>query len=318
MLTVQKFGGSSLADAERIRRAADIIADARARGSDVVAVLSAAGDTTDELSLRAFQISDYPPLRELDALLSTGELQSAALMSMQLEQLGIPAVSLSGRQAGIFTDANHGSAKILNIRTCRITEELGRGCAVIVAGFQGIDYCDDITTLGRGGSDTTAVALAAALKANRCEIYSDVDGVYTADPRLVTDAKKLREIDYEDMLRLSLRGSQVMHSRAVETAAKHNIEVLMLSSFVRAEGTVLKHVEKRPELCGVTRDTAENKVSLVGRGADISVLSEMISVLDGAGISAISAEVGDGVCSVTPEPNLLLPALQTVHSHFFG
>lgn len=318
MLTVQKFGGSSVADTERIRRVADIIAATRDAGSDVVAVLSAAGDTTDELIVRAAGISELPPPRELDALLSTGELQSAALMSMQLEQLGIPAVSLSGRQAGILTDVNHGNAEILNINTDRIKEELQRGCVVIVAGFQGVDCCDDITTLGRGGSDTSAVALAAALKAHRCEIYSDVNGVYTADPRLVTDARKLEEIDYTDMLKLAERGSQVIHSRAVKTAMKYNIEVRMLSSFTRGEGTVLRNTEHRPELCGVTRDKAENKISLVGKGADIRVLSDAVSALVEEGISVLTAETSEGVCSLTVAPKNLLPALEIIHRRYFG
>ncbi len=317
MLTVQKFGGSSVADAGRIRCVAEIIAEARASGSDVVAVLSAAGDTTDELTDRAAEITPTPPPRELDALLSTGELQSVALMSMQLEKLGISAVSLSGRQAGIFTDGNFGSARILNIKTERIGEELAQGRVVIVAGFQGIDVRDNITTLGRGGSDTTAVALAAALRADRCEIYSDVDGIYTADPRLVTGAKKMPEIDYEDMLKLARGGSQVMHSRAVEIAMRYNLEVLMLSSFVKVEGTYMRHQKFRPALCGITRDKAENKISLVGRGADISRLCEAVSVLSENGISVISAEAREGVCSVITSEQQLLPSLQLLHKHFF-
>lgn len=317
MLTVQKFGGSSVADAGRIRRVADIIAEARAAGSDVVAVLSAAGDTTDELTDRAAEISEFPPPRELDALLSTGELQSVALMSMQLERLGIPALSLSGRQAGIITDENHGSARILNIKTKRITDELARGRVVIVAGFQGIDSDDNITTLGRGGSDTTAVALAAALNADKCEIYSDVDGVFTADPRLVTAAKKLPEIDYSDMLNLAKGGSQVMHSRAVEIAMRYNMEVRMLSSFVKTEGTYMRHLKLRPALCGITRDKSENKISLVGREADITRLCEAVALLKENGIAVISAEAHEGVCSVTTDPRFVLPALQLLHRHFF-
>ena len=317
MLTVQKFGGSSVADIERIRRVANIIAETKAVGNEVVAVLSAAGDTTDELTERASEISRAPAARELDALLSTGELQSVALMSMQLQEQGVDAVSLSGRQAGIFTDPNHGSAVISNINTARIKNELSKGKVVIVAGFQGIDDSGDITTLGRGGSDTTAVALAAALKADRCEIYSDVDGIYTADPRLVTDARKLGEIDCEDMLRLAMGGSQVMHSRAVEIAIKHGIEVLMLSSFVKKRGTLMRKLAERPRLCGVTRDKAENKISLVGAGADISVLAETVSLLHDNGIGVVSAEVSEGVCSVITEQSRVLPALQIIHGHFF-
>ena len=318
MLTVQKFGGSSVADAGRIRHVADIIAEARASGSDVVAVLSAAGDTTDELSFRAAEISEAPVPRELDVLLSTGELQSVALMSMQLEKLGVPAVSLSGRQAGILTDENYGSARILNIKAKRIRDELSRGRVVLVAGFQGIDSGNNVTTLGRGGSDTTAVALAAALKADKCEIYSDVDGIYTADPRLVTGAKKLGEIDFSDMLRLAKGGSQVMHSRAVEIAMEHNMEVLMLSSFVKAAGTYMHHLKQRPALCGITRDKGENRISLVGREAGIARLSEAVSVLAENGIEVLTAETHRDVCSVTTEARFVLPALQILHRHFFG
>ncbi len=318
MLIVQKFGGSSVADAERIGRVAGIIADAHAVGDSPVVVLSAGGDTTDTLLDNAGEITKKPQRRELDVLLSTGELSSVALMAMQLHSMGLDCVSLSGRQAGIFTDCVHGSARILNISTDRLRRELSAGRIVLVAGFQGINENDDVTTLGRGGSDTTAVALAAALNASRCEIYSDVDGVYTADPRLVTGAKKLDRIDYADMLRLALGGSQVLHSRSVEAAIAGNVELTLLSSFTRRAGTVVSRFAERPPVCGVTRDKAANKISVVGAGVDAQTLAETVAVLADSGIVVFSGELHDGVCAVTVAPENVLPALELIHRHFFG
>lgn len=317
MLTVQKFGGSSVADAEKIRRVAGITAACAGGGGAVVVVLSARGDTTDELISDAAQISADPPKRELDALLSTGELSSTALMAMQLSEMGLDCVSLSGRQAGIHTDSNHGEARITNINTCRIMRELGAGKIVLVAGFQGVSDNDDITTLGRGGSDTTAVALSAALGADRCEIYSDVDGIYTADPRLVTGARKMDEIDYEDMLRLALGGSQVLHSRSVAAAIKNGVEVWLLSSYVKVPGTLMTHLAERPDICGVTRDKRLNKISVVGRAVSRDTLAESIAVLSQHDILTLSAEVGEGVCALTVEPEQVLPAMEIIHGHFF-
>ena len=318
MLIVQKFGGSSVADAERIRRVAGIIADAHALGDGPVVVLSARGDTTDTLLENAGEITHAPHRRELDVLLSTGELSSVALMAMQLHSMGLDCVSLSGRQAGIFTDTVHGSARILNISTDRLRRELKAGRIVLVAGFQGVNENDDVTTLGRGGSDTTAVALAAALNAERCEIYSDVDGIYTADPRLVTGAKKLERIDYADMLRLALGGSQVLHSRSVEAAIAGNVELTLLSSFTRRTGTVVSHFENRPPVCGVTRDKAVNKISVVGAAVDAQTLAETVAVLADSGIVVHSGELHDGVCAVTVAPESVLPSLELIHKHFFN
>lgn len=318
MLIVQKFGGSSVADAERIRRVAGIIADAHALGDGPVVVLSARGDTTDTLLENAGEITHAPHRRELDVLLSTGELSSVALMAMQLHSMGLDCVSLSGRQAGIFTDTVHGSARILNISTDRLRRELKAGRIVLVAGFQGVNENDDVTTLGRGGSDTTAVALAAALNAERCEIYSDVDGIYTADPRLVTGAKKLERIDYADMLRLALGGSQVLHSRSVEAAIAGNVELTLLSSFTRRTGTVVSHFENRPPVCGVTRDKAANKISVVGASVDAQTLAETVAVLADSGIVVHSGELHDGVCAVTVAPESVLPSLELIHRHFFS
>lgn len=318
MPIVQKFGGSSVADAEKIRRVAGIIADAYAHGDSPVVVLSAGGNTTDTLMENAQEISANPHRRELDVLLSTGELSSVALMAMQLHSMGLDCVSLSGRQAGIITDAVHGSARILNINTDRLRRELDLGKVVLVAGFQGIDENDDVTTLGRGGSDTTAVALAAALNADRCEIYSDVDGIYTADPRLVTGAKKLRKIDYADMLLLALGGSQVLHSRSVEQAIQNGVEVTLLSSFTRVAGTVMTKIADRPDICGVTRDKAANKISVVGAGVTRQTLAETVAQLAEKGIVVHSGECREGVCAVTVAPENVLPALELIHSHFFG
>lgn len=317
MLIVQKFGGSSLADAGKIRRVAGIIAGRREKGDDVVAVLSACGNTTNELCARAQELCNPPPARELDALMSTGELCSAALMAMQLHSMGIDSVSLSGRQAGIFTDSDYGSARIKRIVPRRIAAELKAGRVVLVAGFQGIDLNDNITTIGRGGSDTTAVALSAALGADRCEIYSDVDGVYTTDPRLVTGARRLDRIDYRDMLNLALGGSQVLHSRSVETAAENGVEVRLLSSYTAGGGTTLAHFDKRPMLCGVTRDKALNKISIVGSGVGEDTLAEAAAVLNDNHIAVYSIEIVPEVCSVTVAKEKVLPALELIHRHFF-
>lgn len=317
MLVVQKFGGSSLAGAERLRRAAAIISDSAMAGNDVVAVVSARGDTTDELLADAKRISGCPKARELDALLSTGETGSAAMTAMQLADMGHDSVSLSGAQAGIRTDNIHGSARITDIDTGRILRELDAGRIVVVAGFQGIEDNGDTTTLGRGGSDTTAVELAAALGADRCEIYSDVDGIYTADPRLVTGAMRLERIDYGDMLALALHGSQVLHSRSVEAAMRSGVRVHLLSSFTRHEGTVMGFFPDRPALCGVTRDKALSTVSIIGCGADANILAETVGILAHSDIIVTSTELFDGGCSIRVSPDKLLPALELTHRRFF-
>ncbi len=317
MLIVQKFGGSSLATPERLRRAAAIISDRASSGCEVVAVVSARGDTTDELLSAARHISAMPEPRELDALLAVGETGSAAMTAMQLAAMGHGSVSLSGAQAGIRTDGVHGDARILDIGTERILRELRAGRIVIVAGFQGIDGAGDTTTLGRGGSDTTAVELAAALGADRCEIYSDVDGIYTADPRLVTGARRLERIDYADMLPLALHGSQVLHSRSVEAAMRGRVTVQLLSSFTRCEGTVMGSFPDRPALCGVTRDALRGSISIVGRGADAQTLAEAAAVLSHSGIIVTASELFDGGCSLYVSSDELLPALELTHRHFF-
>lgn len=240
MLTVQKFGGTSVADDVRIRHAAEIAARTYDDGDDVVVVVSAQGDTTDLLLEKAAKLCAAPGPRELDVLLSTGEQVSAALMAMCLEEMGYAAVSLTGWQAGVETTAVHGDARILRVDTERLLRELRRGRIVVVAGFQGLSANGEITTLGRGGSDTTAVALAAALQAHRCQIFTDVDGVYTADPRKFPEAQKLREIAYDEMLAMARSGAQVLHDRCVELAKQHGIVLEVRSAFTDAEGTLVK------------------------------------------------------------------------------
>lgn len=240
MLIVKKFGGTSVGDNEKILQAAKRCAEERQKGNAVVVVLSAMGKYTDELIGMAQQINPEPSARELDMLLTIGEQMSVALMGMAFERLGIPAISLNAYQAKIHTTSEHGNARITHIETDRIQEELAAGKIVIVTGFQGIDDNNDYTTLGRGGSDTTAVALAAALEADACEIYTDVDGIYTADPKKVATAKKLDSISYDDMLRLALNGAEVLHIRCVELAKKCNIPLVVRSGMNRREGTVVQ------------------------------------------------------------------------------
>ena len=238
-LLIQKYGGSSLADAEKIRGVARRIGRARDEGVDVVAVVSAMGDSTDELIDLANEVSGDPDPRELDLLLSTGELVSCTLLAMAMRALGHGAISLSGFQAGIWTDTTYGRARIARVDTARVRKELSDGNVVVVAGFQGATEEMDVTTLGRGGSDTTAVALAAALGAQRCEVYTDVDGIYTADPRVVPEARKLEEISYEEMLELASHGSK-MHPRAIELGAVYNVPIYVASSFNASPGTLIQ------------------------------------------------------------------------------
>lgn len=256
-LVVQKFGGSSVANPERIKRVAKRVTETKEAGNDVVVVVSALGDTTDELISLAKQISENPPEREYDMLLSTGEQISIALLAMAIKELDYPVISLTGAQVGIRTDNAHGKAKILDISKERLTEEIDQGKIVIVAGFQGVNINNDITTLGRGGSDTTAVALAAALKADVCEIFTDVDGVYTADPRMVPNASKLSSISHDEMLELASLGAGVLQPRAVEFAKIHGVTLCVRSSFNYNEGTIVQEVsemEKEIVVSGVAHD----------------------------------------------------------------
>ena len=266
-LIVQKFGGSSVANAERILHVAEIIAKTYREGNDVVAVLSAQGDTTDELLEKAHEINPNASAREMDMLLATGEQQSVALMAMALEKMRCPAVSLTGWQVGLETTSTYGVARIKRVAGTRMREELDRQRIVLVAGFQGINKFGDQTTLGRGGSDTTAVALAVSLKADLCQIYTDVDGVYTADPRKVPTARKLKEITFDEMLELASLGAQVLHNRSVEMAKRYNMNLEVLSSFSGEPGTIVKEAVKQVEktyISGVASDKDIARLALVG------------------------------------------------------
>lgn len=249
MLIVKKFGGSSVANKERVYNVAERILEDYKEGHKVVVVLSAQGDTTDELIAKAKEVSMNPSRREMDMLLTTGEQQSVALMAMALENLGYPAVSLNAFQVAMRTTSVYSNARLKRIDSERINSELERHNIVLVTGFQGINKYDDITTLGRGGSDTTAVALAAELHADKCEIYTDVDGVYTADPRIVKDAKKMDEITYDEMLELASLGAKVLHNRSVELAKKYGVELVVRSSLTKAEGTIVREECKVEKKC---------------------------------------------------------------------
>ena len=287
-LIVQKYGGSSVADAERIKKVARRIARAKAQGDRVVVVVSAMGDTTDELIKLAYQVSDQPGDRELDVLLSTGEIVSSTLLAMALRAMGYEAISLSGAQAGIRTDATYSRARILKIEAKRVVKELGRGNIVIVAGFQGVTGEMDITTLGRGGSDTTAVALAATLGAEVCQIYTDVEGVYTADPRLILEAQKLTEIGYEEMLELASYGAKVVHPRAVELGELFNIPILVASSFTDSSGTLIYggvSMEVRNRVRSIVYDLDVAKITVVGVPDRPGIAASIFQPLAAAGIS---------------------------------
>ena len=266
MLIVKKFGGSSVADKERIFNVARRCMEDYEKGHQVVVVLSAMGKTTDQLIEKARDIDPNPPKRELDMLLVTGEQVSVALMAMAFHSLGVPAISLNAAQVAMRTTSAYGTAKLKRIDTERIRHELDGGRIVIVTGFQGINKYDDMTTLGRGGSDTTAVALAAVLHADACEIYTDVDGVYTADPRIVPNARKLPEVSNDEMLEFASLGAKVLHNRSVEMAKKYGVQLVVLSSLTRAEGTVVKEDAKveRMLVSGVAADKNTARISVMG------------------------------------------------------
>lgn len=266
MLVVKKFGGSSVADKERIFNVAKRCIEEYEKGNQVVVVLSAMGKTTDGLIAKALEINPNPPKRELDMLLATGEQVSVALMSMAFHELGVPAVSLNAAQVAMHTTSAYGTAKLKKIDTERIFHELDSRKIVVITGFQGVNKYDDLTTLGRGGSDTTAVALAAALHADACEIYTDVDGVYTADPRIVENARKLPEVSYDEMLEFASLGAKVLHNRSVEMAKRYGVQLVVRSSLTREEGTVVKEEAKmeRMLVSGVAADKNVARISVIG------------------------------------------------------
>ncbi len=265
-LIVQKFGGSSVANAERVMNVAKIVTDTYKKGNDVVVVVSAQGDTTDDLIAKAKEINPGAPKREMDMLMAAGEQISIALLAMAIEKLGFPSVSLLGWQAGFSTNSVYSAARIKKVDTKRLKTELGNKKIVVVAGFQGLNKYDDVTTLGRGGSDTSAVAIAAALHADKCQIYTDVDGVYTADPRKVKNAQRLPEITYDEMLELATLGAQVLNNRSVEMAKKYNVELEVISSLNPIPGTIVKETAKMEKMLvrGVTKDTDASRISISG------------------------------------------------------
>ena len=297
-LIVQKYGGTSVKDAERVMNVARRITDAYKAGNNVVVAVSAQGDTTDDLIEKAKEINPNASKREMDMLLSTGEQFSIALLAMAIEKLGCPVISLTGWQAGVRTDSKYGVARIKTIDTERLHMELDRRRIIIVAGFQGINKYDDITTLGRGGSDTSAVALAAALNADVCEIYTDVDGVYTTDPRICKNAYKLDEISYDEMLELASLGANVLHNRSVEMAKKYNVKMSVRSSLNNNEGTYVKEDSQVEKMLvrGVTRDNDCARIALCGVEDTPGKAFQVFEMISKAGISVdlILQSIGDG------------------------
>ena len=316
MLTIQKFGGSSLADVDGIRRAAALCRAELARSREVVVVVSAMGEATDELLAMAYSLSSAPRKRELDALMSTGECASAALLAITLEEMGQRAISLTGWQSGIFTDALHGEARILTLTAGRIRSALAQGVVPVVCGFQGIDSAGDVTTLSRGGSDTTAVALAAALRAESCDIYTDVSGIYTADPRLVPAARMLHEADIRDMLRLSYAGAQVLYSGCLELALEKGVELRLLSSFQPGEGTAVRMLGEgeRPALAGLALSGGE--LTLVGREAHAQ-LPQLQNALARAGIVSETPVLLHDSVALRLAPEQGVRALRLLHELCF-
>ena len=295
-LIVQKFGGSSVRDAQRIRNVAGIIADTYRAGNQVMVVLSAQGDTTDDLIEKAREINPKASKRETDMLLSTGEQISIALCAMALEGMGLPVVSLAAWQVGVHTTSAYSDARIQRIDSERIQQELDKNKIVLVAGFQGVNRFGDVTTLGRGGSDTSAVALAAAFRADLCQIYTDVDGVYTTDPRVVSGAVKLEEITYDEMLELASQGAQVLHNRSVELAKKYHVNMEVVSSLERKSGTKVKEVVKmeKTNIAGVAKDTSIARIAVVGLEHNPGVAFRVFSLLGRANINvdAIIQSIG--------------------------
>ena len=312
-LIVQKFGGTSVADTERLRNVARIITDAYKAGNQVVAVLSAQGDTTDDLIEKAREINPEASSREMDMLLSTGEQISVSLCAMAIEAMGYPVISLTGWQSGVITNTVSGNARIKKVDTERIEAELNQKKIVIVTGFQGVDRNHDITTLGRGGSDTSAVALAAVLGADLCQIYTDVEGVYTADPRKVTGARKLDEVTYNEMLELATLGAQVLHNRSVELARKYNVKMEVLSSITGHPGTKVKGVAKRMErsyISSVAKDKDIARIALIGVPNEIGTSFKVFSLLARNQVNVdiilqgIGHEEGKDICFTVAEKDL--------------
>ena len=303
-LIVQKFGGSSVANAERVFNVAGIVTDTYKKGNDVVVVVSAQGDTTDDLIEKANEINPHASKREMDMLLSSGEQISISLLAMAIEKMGYPVVSLLGWQAGFETSSSYTKARIKRVVPDRIRKELDKKNIVVVAGFQGLNKYDDVTTLGRGGSDTSAVAIAAAMNADLCQIFTDVKGVYTADPRKVENARKLEEISYDEMLELATLGAQVLNNRSVEMAKKYNIELEVLSSLEREPGTIVKEATKVEKMLisGIAKDKDIARISIVGLPDKPGLAFKVFSKVSSANINVdiILQSVGrDGTKDIT-------------------
>ena len=322
MLIVQKFGGSSVADNERIFKVARRITERYKEGNDIIVVLSAQGKTTDELIKKAYSINPKPSKRELDMLLATGEQQSVALMAMAIRSLGFPVISLNAAQVGIRTTSAYGNARIRTINTERIEQELVRKNIVLITGFQGINKYDDITTLGRGGSDTSAVMLAAVTHADSCEIYTDVDGVYTADPRIVPNARKLDEISYDEMLEFAALGAKVLQSRSVEVAKKYNVNLVVRNSLNENPGTVVKEEcqVERMLISGVAVDKDISRIAVIGIPDEPGMAFKLFSLMSKAKVSVdiILQSVGrDGTkdISFTVSKGDLVDTLKVLEEH---
>lgn len=321
-LVVEKYGGTSVGDAERINAVANRIVSTRGRGDDLVVVVSAMSGETNRLTSLAHEVTDLPPARELDVLLSTGEQVTIALMSMALNAKGCKAKSYTGSQVRIRTDSVHGKARILDIDDARVRSDLADGYAVVVAGFQGVDEHQNITTLGRGGSDTTAVAMAAALGADECRIYSDVDGVYTADPRVVTDARRLDRITVEEMLELASSGTKVLQIRSVEFAGKYRVPLRVLSSFEEGPGTLITYEEssmEKPMISGIAYHSDEAKLTIRGVPDEPGVAYQILGPISDAHINVdiilqnVSAEDGTANVTFTVHKNDYQKALAILH-----
>ncbi|WP_338865120.1 aspartate kinase [Myxococcus stipitatus] len=308
-IVVQKYGGSSVADVEKIRKVARRVKDKRDAGYQVVVVVSAMGDTTDELLALAKQVSPDPARRELDMLLTCGERISMALLSMALQEMEVPAISFTGSQSGIITNDAHAQARIVEVRPYRIHDELARGKVVIVAGYQGVSYKKEVTTLGRGGSDTTAVALAAALEAEACEIYSDVDGIFSADPRVVPDARKLESLNYDEMQELASAGAKVLNAQAVEWAKSRGIAILARTAHAQGSGTVVRELTA-PSDTRVKGVTADAELAVLAAGKEVP-LPELLEFLDARGVRGRSLGF-DGLPGGAGHAYLLVP-LADIH-----
>ncbi len=309
-IVVQKYGGSSVADVEKIRKVAQRVKARREAGYQIVVVVSAMGDTTDELLSLAKQVSPDPPRRELDMLLTCGERISMALLSMALQEQGVPAISFTGSQSGIITNDTHSQARIVEVRPFRVFEELAGGKVVIVAGYQGVSYKKEVTTLGRGGSDTTAVALAAALEAEACEIYSDVDGIFSADPRVVPEARKLESLSYDEMQELASAGAKVLNAQAVEFAKAKGIVILARTAHAQGSGTAVQELSA-PSDTRVKGVTAEQEMAVLSAASEQVRLPELLEFLDARGVRGRALSF-DGLLGREPRGYLAVP-LQDIH-----